>query len=157
MYNYTFFHGSALVRLVQDRRTKGITLYSGNNSYLVNNIACIYLKHCTKRLTPWSFTFQPEHIREIAEIRKNIGNTYIVLICSDDGICCLNYYELSQLVFIGDFNKSKHIRVSRSPREKYEVDGKLKYKIGDSDFPRKIFSINRPSGGDAGTAGVFGR
>ena len=121
MYNYTFFHGSALVRLAQDSRTLGIKLYSGNNSYLVNNVACIYLKHSAKRLTPWSFTFMPEHIKEIAEIEKKIQNVYIVLICSDDGICCLSYNELAQLIFIGDFNKSKQIRVSRPPREKYEV------------------------------------
>ncbi len=142
MYNYTFFHGSALVRLVRDKRTIGLKLYSGNNGYLVNNIACIYLKHSSKRLTPWTFTFLPEHIKEITEIRKKLQNIYIVLICSDDGICCLNFKELSQLIFVGDFNKSKHIRISRSPREKYEVsgsDGDLNYKIGNSDFPRKIF------------------
>lgn len=144
MYNYTFFHGSALVRLARDNRTHGIKLYSGNNTYLVNDIACIYLKHSTKRLTPWSFTFMPEHIREIAEIRKKIRNVYIVLICNDNGICCLSYEELSQLIFIGKFNKSKFIRVSRSPREKYEVsgsDGKLRYKIGDSDYPRRMFAV----------------
>jgi len=142
MYNYTFFHGSALVRLVQDRRTSEIKLYSGNNGYLVNNVAYIYLKHSSKRLSPWSFTFLPEHIKEIDEARKKIQNIYVVLICCDDGICCLNFKELSQIIFIGGFNKSKSIRISRSPREKYEVlgsDGRLNYKIGNNDFPRKIF------------------
>jgi len=142
MYNYTFFHGSALVRLVQDSRTFGIKLYSGNNGYLVNNIAYIYLKHSSNRLAPWSFTFLPEHIKEIEEIRKKIQNVYVVLICSDDGICCLNFKELSQLIFIGDFNKSKHIGISRSPRGKYGAsgsDGNLNHKIGNRDFPGKIF------------------
>jgi len=34
-------------------------------------------------------------------------------------------------------------RISRLPREKYSVlgsDGVLSYKVGDSDFPRKIFN-----------------
>lgn len=142
MYDYTFFHGSALVRVAQDSKTYGIKLYSGNNGYLVNDVACIYLKHSSKRLSPWTFTFLPEHIKEVAEIRKQIKDVYIVLICGSDGICCLNFNELSQLVLIGDFDKSKHIRISRSRGEKYGVsgsDGKLNHKIGNSDFPRKIF------------------
>jgi len=143
MYNYTFFHGSALVRLAQDNRTHGIRLYSGNNGYLVNDIAYIYLKHSSKRLTPWTFTFLPEHVKEIMEIRKNIAYIYIVLICGSDGICCLSFNELSQLVLIGHYDKSKHIRVLRRRGEKYDVsgsDGKLSHKIGNSDFPRKIYA-----------------
>ena len=104
MYDYTFFHGSALVRLAQDARTYGLKLYSGNNGYLVNDTAHIYLKHCSNRLSPWTFTFMPEHIKEVAEIRKQIKDVYIILICGTDGICCLNFVELSQLLFIGDFN-----------------------------------------------------
>jgi len=142
MYNYTFFHGTALVRIVQDKRAFGIKLYSGNNTYLVNDSACVYIKHSSKRLSPWVFTFLPEHIKDIDKIRKDLSNTYIVLICNDDGICCLNFKEFSQLVFVGSSNQTKWIRVRRSPREKYTVtgsDGELRYKIGDSDFPQKIF------------------
>lgn len=142
MYNYGFFHGWALVRLIQDKRTSKVKLYSGNNAYLVNDFACIYLKHSSFRLSPWLFTFMPKHIKEIQTIRKDIKNTYLVLVCNDDGICCLNYDEFSQLIFIGDFDKSKNIRVSRPPRKKYLIsgtDGKLSYKIGNNDFPRKIF------------------
>ncbi len=143
MYNYTFFHGTALVRLAQDTRTYGIKRYSGNNGYLVNDVAYIYLKHSSKRLTPWSFTFLPEHIKEIAEARKRIKkNIYIVLICGTDGICCLDFNELSQVILIGDSSGIKQIRISRSRGEKYGVsgsDGKLNHKIGNSDFPRKVF------------------
>lgn len=142
MYNYSFFHGWAIVRLIHNDKTSTIKLYSGNHSYLINDSICIYLKHSSKRLSPWSFTFLPEHIKEIQNIRKKTGNIYIVLVCNDDGMCCMNFDEFSRLIFIGDFGKSKSIRILRSPREKYSIsgsDGKLNYKIGDNDFPRKIF------------------
>ena len=142
MFNYTFFHGTAIVRIVQDKRTFGIKLCSGNNTYLVNNSACIYIKHSSKRLSPWIFTFLPKHIKDIGKIGKDPLKTYIVLICNDDGICCLDFKEFSQLVFVGSSNQTKWIRVHRSPREKYTVtgsDGELRYKIGNSDFPEKIF------------------
>jgi hypothetical protein len=141
MYNYTFFYGSALVRLVHDSRTYGVKLHSGNNCYLVNDKACIYMKHCTKRVSPWSFTFTPEHMIEIANLCNQSKNLFVVLICNDDGICCLSYDELAQVIFFGNIGQSKFIRVSRSPREKYTVsgsDGRLKHKIGDNEFPRKV-------------------
>jgi len=144
MYNYTFFHGSALVRLLQDSRVRELSLKLDNNGYLVNNSAFIYLKHCTKRLTPWSFTFLPEHIKEITEMRKLFSNTYIVLICSDDGVCCISYDDFSRLIYIGDTDKSKTLRVSRTRGEKYSIsgsDGNLTHKIGNIDFPRKILSL----------------
>ena len=88
MYNYTFFHGSALVRLIQDLRTRGIELYRENHCYLVNKKAVIYLKHSTKRISPWHFTFSPDHLNEITTIKGENKALFLVLICNDDGICC---------------------------------------------------------------------
>jgi hypothetical protein len=145
MYDYTFFHGSALVRLIRDPRTHGIELYKGNHCYLVNNKCCIYLKHSTKRLSPWPFTFLPDHLTEIADIQNRARPLFIILICGDDGICCLNYQEVTQLIMVGNLAQAKAIRVSRSTREKYSVsgtDGKLPYKIGNSDFPQKVLEAH---------------
>lgn len=144
MYDYTFFHGSALVRLIQDPRTHGVELYGGNHCYLVNKKSCIYLKHSTKRISPWQFTFLPEHLSEIADMQGNTKALFVVLICNDDGICCLDYREVAQLVLVGNMSQTKSIRVSRSVHEKYAVsgtDGKLKHKIGNSDFPRKLLEV----------------
>jgi hypothetical protein len=144
MYNYTFFYGSALVRLIHDSQTYGIKLVMDNNCYLINEKSYIYMKHCTKRLSPWSFTFSPEHIAEITNLYNEHKNIFVVLICNDDGICCLDFDELSQVIYFGTTNISKSIRVSRSPREKYAVsgtDGKLSHKIGDNEFPKKVLNI----------------
>jgi hypothetical protein len=141
--DYSFFYGSALVRLVHDSRTFGVKLYNGNNCYLVNKKNIIYLKHSAKRLSPWSFTFLPEHIAEITKICNQGKTIFTVLICNDDGICCLDYSELSQVIFFGNIGQTKSIRISRSPREKYAVtgsDGKLNHKIGDSEFPEKVLA-----------------
>lgn len=141
MYDYTFFHGHVLVRLIQDPRTRGVELYRGNNCYLVNKKSGIYLKHSTKRISPWQFTFLPEHLHEIADIQNGTKALFVVLICNDDGICCLDFQEVAQLILVGNMDQTKAIRVSRSIREKYSVagtDGKLKHKIGNNDFPRKV-------------------
>lgn len=144
MYDYSFFHGSALVRLVQDPRTHGVELHKGNHCYLVNKKSSIYLKHSAKRLSPWAFTFASEHLSEIADIQNDTKALFVVLICNDDGICCLDFKEVAQLILVGNMDQSKSIRVSRSTHEKYAVsgtDGNLKYKIGNNDFPRKLFEV----------------
>ena len=142
MYDYTFFHGNALIHLIQDKRTYGVELLYGNHCYLINKKSALYLKHCTKRISPWQFTFLPEHLTEISRIETKYKCLFVALICNDDGICCLNSHEISQLVLVGNFNLTKSIRVARLTHEKYTVtgsDGRLPYKIGNSDFPRKIF------------------
>lgn len=144
MYNYTFFHGHALVRLIQDPKTYGIELFHGNNCYLINKKSLIYLKHTSKRISPWQFTFSPDHLNEISTIAANSRNLFLILICNDNGICCLDYKETAQLIMIGNMDQTKFLRVSRLTGEKYAVsgtDGKLKYKIGNSDFPCKVLEV----------------
>jgi hypothetical protein len=141
MYNYTFFHGSALVRLIQENRITSIKSLS-KDTYTINGDTCLFFKHSTKRLSPWSFTFLPSHINHIHKIYKKYDKVFIILICNDDGVCCLNFDEFSRIIFVGDFNKAKHLSISRTPRQKYTVsgaDGRLDYKIGSSDFPKKLF------------------
>lgn len=141
MYDYTFFHGSALVRLVGDPLTYGVKRFRGNHCYLVNDRSCIYLKHSTKRLSPWQFTFLAEHLSEIVDIHGQQNALFVVLVCNDDGICCLDYREVMRLILVGNMEQPKWIRITRSPRQKYAVsgsDGRLEYKIGNSDYPRKV-------------------
>ncbi len=143
MDNYKTYHGIALVRLIQDGKPESIKLFTGNNGYLINSTVYLHIKHCKKRLTPWGFTFAPEHIKELTEVKKGVNDVFIGLVCGEDGICCLSFQELAKLMFIGDNEKSKWVTVARSPREKYAVigsDGQLTYKIGDTDFPKKLFS-----------------
>jgi hypothetical protein len=143
MDNYKIYHGIALVRLIQDGKPASIKLFTGNNGYLINGMIYLHIKHCRKRLTPWGFTFAPEHIKELEEVKKSVNDIFIVLVCGEDGICCLSFPELTKIMFVGDNEKSKWVTVARSPREKYAVtgsDGQLTYKIGDTDFPKKLFN-----------------
>ena len=64
------------------------------------------------------------------------------MVCNEDGICCLNYKEFTDILSVENNVYPKWIRASRLRGEKYMVsgsDGKLGHKIGLSDFPGKIF------------------
>lgn len=141
MIDFSFYYGSAIYRLISENCIHNIA-YEDNNCFKVNNEFYIYLKYSTNRLTPWQFTFQPNHIKRVIDLKKKIDRLFIVLICNSDGICCLTFEELAKVIFIGENDIIKSVRISRPPREKYSVsgsDGKLKYKIGNSDFPKKCF------------------
>ena len=91
-------------------------------------------------MSPWRFSFQKEHQDEILEMKSELGEVYIILVCNDDGIVCLGFNELRQ-VLDTEHENVEWVSVARGPRERYEVkghDGKLRLKIGNSDFPGKV-------------------
>jgi hypothetical protein len=141
MDKYEKYHGAALLRLIH-KGIESIKLITGKNGYLINSTTYVYMKFSEKTTSPWRFTFMPQHIKELSEIRKTIPEMFIVLICGEDGICCLSYQELSRLIHIGIDDKNKVVTMHRRERNKYSVsgtDGTLNYKIGNTDFPKKIF------------------
>ncbi len=100
------------------------------------------MKYSSKRMSPWGFSFLKSHQDEILEIKKAIGEVFLLLVCHDDGIVALNFDKL-KIILDEVHDQVEWIRVSRRPREKYSVsgsDGKLKFKIGGNEFPKKIFN-----------------
>jgi hypothetical protein len=114
----------------------------GNASYIVDGRIGLYIKHSTKRLSPWTFTFQGRHQDEILEMHRRFADVLAVFVCHTDGIACLTFAEL-QVILGTRRTDVQWVRISRRPREKYAIaggHGRLKSKIGDNEFPRKLFA-----------------
>ncbi len=141
---FEFFHGVVFSRILHGGKAPvSIKSYptADNASYVVNDKAGIYIKYSAKRMSPWRFSFQKEHQDEILDMKNKFGEVYTILVCNDDGIVCLSFDELKEILDI-QHDTVEWISVARGPREKYEIkghDGKLRLKIGNSDFPEKIF------------------
>jgi len=142
MNNSDFFHGAVLSRII-DNKSVGLGKYiTSNSSYIVDDKIVIYIKYSQKRISPWTFSFSKVHIEELKKIKEDKSSLFIILLCNDDGICCLNFQEFSNIISIENENFPKWIKAQRQHGEKYAVsgsDGDLKYKIGNSDFPQKIY------------------
>lgn len=143
---YGFFHGLVFIEIINAVKNPiKIQTYpsESNSSYAINDDVGIYIKYSTKRMSPWRFSFLAEHKNEIEEMHSIVDNVFIVLVCNTDGIVCLNYNELKNL--LSDDNENiEWISATRSKREKYSIAGSagsLHIKIGNSDFPRKITSV----------------
>ena len=143
MSTASFFHGAAIIRVIRHESFRSVKVCEENDcSYLINDDSGIYLKYSQKRLSPWSFTFSEEHVREIEDMNERLGKVFVGLVCNEDGICCLDWQEFATVISTESTMYPKWISVSRMKGEKYSVwgrDGKLKHKIGNNDFPRKIF------------------
>ena len=139
------YHGAVLVRLAQYKATKNITLHSyptpSRCSYVIDDQIGIYIKHSAARMTPWSFNFTKAHQDEIQDMTEKLERIFITLVCGKDGIACLSYQELKGVLNY-EHAQNEWVKASRFLREKYRItgsDGKLKHKIADSHFPRRLF------------------
>ena len=83
-----------------------------------------------------------EHQEEIDLLKSNFQKVFLVLVCGDDGVVCLTYSELKQLLD-NQHDPIEWISATRHKREMYSVkgsNGELDFKIGQSEFPNKLFA-----------------
>lgn len=143
MKKVDFFHGCVLYKIIPEKNSTLIERYLNSSSiYVLNKLTGIYIKYSQNRMSPWCFSFSAAHRDDIIRVSQKLEKFFIVLVCNDDGICCLQLHELSCIISLKSKNYPKSVRVSRKQREKYTVsgsDGRLSYKIGNSDFPKKIY------------------
>ena len=141
---FEFFHGLVFARILH-RTQPALSLklfQSGSNaSYVLNGTTAIYIKYSSKRMTPWRFTFRSEHQAEIDLLKSKFDKVFLLLVCNDDGVVCLSYTELRQLID-NQHEPIEWISATRHKREMYAVkgsNGELDFKIGKNDVPEKLF------------------
>ena len=143
--DFEFFHGLVFTRIVHGTKT-AVSFRpfksESNASYVVNDEIGIYIKYSAKRMTPWRFTFMKEHQQEIDLMKTSCNSVFLLLVCNDDGIVCVSYQELKQLLD-NQHDPIEWISASRHKRQMYAVkgsDGELNFKIGQNEFPGKLFA-----------------
>ena len=142
---FEFFHGVVFARILHGTR-HAVSLKpfqsESNASYVVNEAIGIYIKYSSKRMTPWRFTFLKQHQAEIDSLKSAVKNVFLILVCNDDGVLCLSYSELKQILD-SQHGSFEWISATRHKREMYAVkgsDGELNFKIGQNEFPKKLFA-----------------
>lgn len=144
MSDKSFFHGIVFYRIINKNESASCMKKYGSSGscYIIDGNTPFYIKYSEKRISPWTFSFTETHIREIDSINDELGNIFIVLVCNDDGICCLNFQEFCTIISVKSNLFPKWVKAQRRRSEKYTVtgsDGELTYKIGNNDFPQKLF------------------
>jgi hypothetical protein len=94
-------------------------------------------------MPPWRFSLNKIHQDEILQMKNQLIEVFLVLVCGDDGIVTLSFAELKKI--LNDSHEEvEWISAYRPPNKEYTVkgsDGDLGRKVGKSDFPRKILKF----------------
>jgi hypothetical protein len=140
-----FYHGSVFSRLTQLKKAisvKRLLDYS-QGFYILDDKLPIHIKHTTKKLSPWRFSFIKTHQDEIQSLKDKYGFTLVIFVCGHDGICCLEFDDFKNVL---DYvhEEVEWVAIKRRKGEKYSVsgkDGELKGKVGEVNLIKLICSI----------------
>lgn len=141
---FEFFHGAVFSRILHSRpQGTNLKAYSSgdNAAYVLNEKIGLYIKHSSRRLSPWRFTFLPSHQKSFAKLKEKYGHTYLILVCNNDGIVILSFVDLMK-VLDDNIKDAEWISVTRGKGKMYAVkgsDGKLEFKVGRNMFQQKLF------------------
>ncbi|WFU58707.1 hypothetical protein QA639_14920 [Bradyrhizobium pachyrhizi] len=91
-------------------------------AFVMNGRIGIYVKHSSKRMSPWRFTFTIEQAADLLDLEARYPGSFLVFVCESDGAVALSFADLHTLV---DFTQSDNawISISRPPRAQYQIAG----------------------------------
>ena len=102
--------------------------------------AGLYIKHSTKRVTPWDFTFRLSDQDEIQSLRENCGEVFVIFVNGLDGVACLNYEQL-KLVLDEHHEAQEWVSFSRKRNQSYRYkghDANEEHVLARNSFPQSI-------------------
>ena len=123
---YEFYQGAVLRQLiVESEFSLMIRPYVREgriSAFVVNSRVGVYIKHSSKRMSPWRFTFTIEQAADLLDLEAKFPESFVVLICESDGLVTLDCIQLHQIV---SFQESENawVRVERPPRLQYDIGG----------------------------------
>jgi len=100
----------------------GVADLSGRKDAFRIGNGAFQIKHCSKRLSPWQFTYLPENLIELTELRRTFDPVWVFLVCGIDGVVGLSLNELTSIMQPGA-GGAAWIRVNRSRGSMYRVAG----------------------------------
>lgn len=125
------YHGAIFSRLFREAREGVCVKRFSPGFYVLNGETGLAIKYCTKRVSPWRFTFNQEHRRRLTLFEKQVASLYIAFVCGSDGIAVLRSTFIVAL-FPSDPTTAGWISVARRKRKMYAVSG------AGGDLPNKV-------------------
>jgi hypothetical protein len=146
-----FYHGAALVRLIEDPRCTRIAKHACG--YLVNKRRVVAIKYSTKAHSPWGFTFSQEDITRISAAEEKPDGCVVAFVCGGDGVCVLPWPTVASLLG----NAPGRIGVRRGFAGCYAVTGpagELKGKVAMNRWPAIVFDGETKGQADTNSDGI---
>lgn len=104
-------------------RLRPVNVAGRSDAFAVGG-AAILVKYSGKRISPWNFTYQAEHVAELLLLCASHNPVWVMLVCGSDGVVALSSAEILELVGPSP-NATSWVRVSRGRNEMYRITGSL--------------------------------
>jgi hypothetical protein len=139
------YEGQALSLITSEGKFTGLARIKdiSGRAWAVNHDRVMYVKHSTANRSPWVFTFAPEHQTAVRDLfNKYRDKTYVVFVCSHDGICAVPYGDYSATIE-ENFGVQRWLKVSKPNGGGFRLEGsekKLRGVVPVGSFPGALFS-----------------
>ena len=151
IYKYEPHHGAVLSRLIKECHDLNLVIkpaYNKNSYFLTipefhedeKKYIGIFIKWSSKRFSPWRFSIYKSEQEELEIFEKDCKTAFLILACGNDGIACLNFSQLKEILD-DNYEDVEWISAERRLRKEYAIkgtDGKLSKKIPRNLYPNKI-------------------
>jgi hypothetical protein len=123
---YEFYQGAVLRQLVVESdfslSFRPFLRQGRITAFVMNGRVGLYVKHSSKRMSPWRFTFTIEQAADLLDLEAKFSDSYVVFVCETDGLVTLPFSVLHDIV---DFQQTDNawVSVSRPPRSQYAIAG----------------------------------
>jgi hypothetical protein len=142
------YHGSFLASLI-DNSTSPVEVQreftNDNHLYVFNKKVGAYVTYNSKRMTPWTFSFEPKHVQSIWDLFDRHSDAFVILVCGFETTAVLHKSEVLTLL-PKDSTSNSSITIRTGHDRKLAVSGtsgELKTKISKTKtYERLLASIN---------------
>jgi hypothetical protein len=133
--DYEKYQGLVLRHLVTSAtgpvQIRPFLTHGRTSSFVLNECVGVFVKHSSKRMSPWRFTFHIDQVADLLDLEAAHPNSYAVFVCGTDGLIALDMMTLHELVSFQETEQA-WIRIERKPRSMYDVSGNR------GDLPHKL-------------------
>jgi hypothetical protein len=140
------YHGSFFASLI-DNSTIPVEIVreqpSDNHVYIINKKIGVYVTYNSKRMGPWTFSFEPKHVQSIFDLFSRHQETFVILVCGFETTAVLNKEEILSLLPKSSISNSS-ITIRTGHDRKLSVSGslgELKSKIAKTKTYERLLSV----------------
>lgn len=92
------------------------------NSFIVDEIVGIHIKHSSKRLPPWQFVYSDENLHETNRLAIRCRKVWLLHVCGRDGVVAI---KLDEFLAMNPeaAETTSFVRVDRHRNTMYRVNG----------------------------------
>jgi len=139
------YHGSFLASLVDNSRMPvkiAREIHTDNHLYVFNDKVGAYVTYSSKRMSPWTFAFEPRLVGSIYDLFARHEDAFLILVCGFETTAVLHKSEV-QLLLPSESASNSSITIRTGHDRKLAVSGtsgELKGKIAKTKTYERLLS-----------------